>query len=206
MLGTTYRLPLVSTGIKGWEGTTSSKALSNRGGKRKAAEAGLDDEAGTGAATGSSRGSKRTAADAELDIEAEADASGSEHSIGSEHSSSRSSKKKKKKRKNSKKKKDKASTRSKAAEKAREQWGKAKAAEKARKQKEKANEAAANSRRKLATAVVDKIERQIVSFRSALAEPSCLHLPGSVRTSAKSSLDALEDVSLAENLGMFMNF
>jgi hypothetical protein len=187
VLGSTYRVALMSSGSKGWKGSSSTDALNKRS---KAAA--LTDDHEPDAAAAAAVAAAADDADTDASVESETDSSSS--SSSSSASKKKSKKKKSKKSKGSKKSKKKKST--KKSKKLAKKEAKAKAAaaasEKAEAAAKKKNDKEQVVAKKLCDAVVTKCEGVSLTLAATLADPGTALLPEAVLQSCKRSLEVVE--------------
>jgi hypothetical protein len=187
VLGMTYRVALMSSGSKGWKGSSSTDALNKRS---KAAA--LTDDHEPDAAAAAAVAAAADDADTDASVESETDSSSS--SSSSSASKKKSKKKKSKKSKGSKKSKKKKST--KKSKKLAKKEAKAKAAaaasEKAEAAAKKKNDKEQVVAKKLCDAVVTKCEGVSLTLAATLADPGTALLPEAVLQSCKRSLEVVE--------------
>ena len=188
VLGSTYRVALMSSGSKGWKGSSSTDALN----KRSKAAALTDDHEPDAAAAAAAVAAAADDADTDASVESETDSSSS--SSSSSASKKKSKKKKSKKSKGSKKSKKKKST--KKSKKLAKKEAKAKAAaaasEKAEAAAKKKNDKEQVVAKKLCDAVVTKCEGVSLTLAATLADPGTALLPEAVLQSCKRSLEVVE--------------
>ena len=170
ILGMTYRVPLLSSGSRGWKGSQSEGNLMKRSKALKAA-ASTDEPAAE---------PELAASDASVESET-ADSS------SSSSSSSSSKKKSKKKKKGKKSKSSKKKNKKKQAKKEAKAKAAAKAAAAAKKQMEKDQDKS----KKLCDAVIGKCEGVSLTLEATLKESATQFLPEAVLKSCKKALEAV---------------
>ena len=185
VLGSTYRVALMSSGSKGWKGSSSTDALNKRS---KAAA--LTDDHEPDAAAAAAVAAAADDADTDASVESETDSSSS--SSSSSASKKKSKKKKSKKSKGSKRKKKSTKKSKKLAKKEAKAKAAAAASEKAEAAAKKKNDKEQVVAKKLCDAVVTKCEGVSLTLAATLADPGTALLPEAVLQSCKRSLEVVE--------------